>query len=75
MPCGSTGEAATLSVDEYERVVKIVVKKANKKVFEKDKFLYARIDIKNSANDFMKKWLRENKRKIAEMQITNIEIY
>ncbi|MDP3988010.1 MAG: 4-hydroxy-tetrahydrodipicolinate synthase [Candidatus Levybacteria bacterium] len=32
VPCGSTGEAATLDVDEYELVVKTVIKQANKRV-------------------------------------------
>lgn len=32
VPCGSTGEAATMSVEEYELVIKTVVKQANKRV-------------------------------------------
>lgn len=32
VPCGSTGEAATMSVEEYELVVKTVVKQAKKRV-------------------------------------------
>lgn len=32
VPCGSTGEAATMSLEEYELVVKTVVKKAKKRV-------------------------------------------
>ncbi|RJQ36932.1 4-hydroxy-tetrahydrodipicolinate synthase [Candidatus Microgenomates bacterium] len=32
VPCGSTGEAATLNIDEYKLVVETVVKKAQKRV-------------------------------------------
>lgn len=32
VPCGSTGEAATMTVDDYELVVKTVVKRVNKRV-------------------------------------------
>jgi 4-hydroxy-tetrahydrodipicolinate synthase len=32
VPCGSTGESATLSHDEHERVIDFVIEKANKRV-------------------------------------------
>lgn len=32
VPCGSTGESATLSHDEHERVIAFVIEKANKRV-------------------------------------------
>ena len=32
MPCGTTGESATLSYEEHDRVIEIVIEAANKKV-------------------------------------------
>ena len=32
IPCGTTGESATLSYDEHERVIKIVIEEVNKRV-------------------------------------------
>ena len=32
IPCGSTGESATLSHDEHERVIAFTIEKANKRV-------------------------------------------
>jgi 4-hydroxy-tetrahydrodipicolinate synthase len=32
VPCGTTGESATLSVEEHERVIEVTVKQANKRV-------------------------------------------
>src|SRR3954465_9408355 len=32
VPCGSTGESATLSHDEHERVIAFVIEKANKRL-------------------------------------------
>lgn len=49
-------------------------RKANKNVFEKNGFLHAREKIDFSGKEFIEKWSRGNRKKMAEMGISDVKI-
>ena len=52
----------------------LAFKKANKKVVERKGILYAIINTNISLKDFAKKWIKDNSRKIKEMDVRNVRI-
>ena len=49
-------------------------KKENKKTFEKNGLLHAKVKVDFSANDFVKKFVKENKGKVKEMAIVDLKV-